>query len=112
MPNGWKQFEVDCGPGWVFTVTLRPRIFARLEEARASGGEWGASIGGKMGERTKLGFVLEQPGVQAFVKKPKATADAAQAPAVEEAAPIAASATGPTEAVGASAAQAESPRPE
>ena len=74
-PNGWKQFDVDCGAGWVFTVTLRPRMFAQFEEA-AAWPEWGAVIGGKMGARTKIGYALDLPTLKVFEKKAREEAGA------------------------------------
>lgn len=103
MPNQWKQFDVDCGPGWVFTVTLRPRVFAAFEEARAAGVPWGAAITGKIGARMANGYALDQPAAKVFTKQ--------TAPKAEEASPSAPEAPQtPSESVSASPAPTE-PQP-
>jgi hypothetical protein len=70
--NGWQAFEVDCD-GQIIAVTVRPKVWKKLEEAQANYPSWVASITGKMGTRTKLGFVLEEPAIQVFERKPKET---------------------------------------
>lgn len=70
VENGWKQFEVECD-GRLVTVTVRPKVFKRLEQAQAEFPMWVAAIAGKMGAATKNGFVLDQPAIQVFERKPK-----------------------------------------
>jgi hypothetical protein len=69
--NGWKEFTIDCGPGRAITVTMRPKMFAKLEAARAKGTEWVAAIAGQLGPATPTGFVLAEPNLQVFERKPK-----------------------------------------
>jgi hypothetical protein len=76
VPNGWKEFRVDCGPGREVTVTMRPKMFAKLEAARAKGGEWVAALAGQLGPATPTGFALTEPNLQVFEKKPKPPAAA------------------------------------
>ena len=68
--NGWKFFDLDCD-GQIFNVTVKPKVFKKLEDAQASYPQWVAAIAGKMGEATETGFVLLEPNIQVFEKKPK-----------------------------------------
>jgi hypothetical protein len=70
VENGWKQFEIDC-EGRIVSVTVKPKMFKKLEDAQANYPMWVAAIAGKMGKLTNNGFVLEQPAIQVFEKKPK-----------------------------------------
>ena len=76
--NGWKSFNVDCD-GRIFSVTVKPKVFKKLEEAQANYPQWVATIAGKLGEATEQGFVLAEANIQVFEKKPKEskTAEAA-----------------------------------
>ncbi|MCL1489745.1 MAG: hypothetical protein M1G31_03170 [Pseudanabaena sp. Salubria-1] len=42
-----------------------------MEDAQANYPQWVAAIAGKMGEATATGFVLLEPNIQVFEKKPK-----------------------------------------
>jgi hypothetical protein len=79
VQDGWKQFTVDCGPGREVTVTMRPKMFAKLEAVHAKGVEWVAAVAGQLGPATPTGFVLTEPNLQVFERKPKPPADAAPA---------------------------------
>ena len=68
--DNWKTFELDCD-GRVVSVTVKPKIWKKLEDAVANYPQWVAAIGGKMGESTSNGFVLSEPSIQVFEKKPK-----------------------------------------
>jgi hypothetical protein len=70
VENGWQQFEIDCD-GSVVSVTLKPKVWKKLTDAQADYPVWVAAITGKMGELTGNGFVLLEPNVQTFEKKPK-----------------------------------------
>ena len=70
VENGWKQFELDCD-GQLVTVKVRPKMFKKLEQAHTDFPMWVAAIAGKMGERTETGFMLDQPNIQVFERKPK-----------------------------------------
>jgi hypothetical protein len=70
VENGWKQFELDCD-GQLVTVKVRPKMFKKLEQAQSDFPMWVAAIAGKMGERTETGFMLDQPNIQVFERKPK-----------------------------------------
>jgi len=70
VDNGWKQFDIDTG-AQIVTVTVKPKVFKKLEQAQADYPMWVAAIAGKMGESTEKGFVLEEPNIQVFEKKPK-----------------------------------------
>src|SRR4028118_2273046 len=68
--DNWKIFQLDCD-GRVVSVTVKPKIWKKLEDAAANYPQWVAAIGGKMGESTPNGFVLSEPNIQVFEKKPK-----------------------------------------
>jgi len=68
--DNWKTFELDCD-GRVVSVTVKPKIWKKLEDAVANYPQWVAAISGKMGESTSNGFVLSEPSIQVFEKKPK-----------------------------------------
>ena len=68
--DNWKTFELDCD-GRVVSVTLKPKIWKKLEDAATNYPQWVAAIAGKMGESTSNGFVLSEPNIQVFEKKPK-----------------------------------------
>ncbi|NMF59673.1 fertility inhibition FinO-like protein [Pseudanabaena yagii] len=68
--NGWKSFRIKCDER-IVNISVRPKVFKRLEEGTAKYGHWTAEISGKMGESTNTGFILEDPIVQVFQKKAK-----------------------------------------
>jgi len=70
VENGWKQFELDCD-GQLVRVSVKPKVFKKLEQAQADYPMWVAAIAGKMGEQFEGGFVLDQPNIQVFERKPK-----------------------------------------
>ncbi|NJO94543.1 MAG: fertility inhibition FinO-like protein [Hydrococcus sp. RM1_1_31] len=70
VQNSWKQFEIDC-EGRIVNVTVKPKVFKKLEEARDTYPLWVAAIRGTMGELTDKGFVLEQPSIQVFERLSK-----------------------------------------
>lgn len=75
VENGWMQFEIECD-GRVVTITLKPKMWKKLTDAQTNYPSWVASIAGKMGDLTELGFVLLEPNVQTFEKKPKPVEEA------------------------------------
>jgi hypothetical protein len=70
VTNGWKQFAIDAD-GREVSVTVRPKVFAKLEEAQKNYPQWVAAITGKLGEVTPKGLTLAEPAIQIFEKKPK-----------------------------------------
>ncbi len=70
IENGWKSFEIDCD-GQIVSVTVKPKIWKKLEDAQTNFPMWVAAIAGKMGQSTEKGFVLSEANVQVFEKKPK-----------------------------------------
>ena len=70
LENGWKQFYIDTGEQLV-TITVKPKMFKKLEQAQENYPMWVAAIAGQMGEKTAQGFVLNEPNIQTFEKKPK-----------------------------------------
>jgi hypothetical protein len=49
-------------------------MFKKLTDAQANFPMWVGAIGGAMGEATPTGFILENPNIQVFEKKPKVEA--------------------------------------
>lgn len=76
LENGWKQFDINTGDR-IVTITVKPKIFKKLEQAQESYPMWVAAITGLMGEKTEQGFVLNEPNIQTFEKKPKEPKEAA-----------------------------------
>jgi hypothetical protein len=76
VENGWKQFDVDTGDQLV-TITVKPKVFKKLEQAQENYPQWVAAIAGQMGEKTDKGFVLKEPNIQVFERKPKEPKEAA-----------------------------------
>jgi hypothetical protein len=70
VENGLQRFEVECGDR-VFSVTVKPKVWKKLTDAQANWPMWVAAISGGLGAATPNGFVLEQPSIQVFEKKPK-----------------------------------------
>ena len=70
VENGWKSFDVDCD-GQIISVTVKPKVWKKLEEAQANFPMWVAAIAGKKGTTTETGFILAEPSIQVFEKKPK-----------------------------------------
>jgi hypothetical protein len=68
--SGWITFEIGCD-GRVFTATVKPKVFKKLNDAQTNFPMWVAAITGKLGEPTENGFILEEPIIQIFEKKPK-----------------------------------------
>lgn len=77
VENNWKSFEVDCD-GRIISVTVKPKVWKKLEDAQANFPMWVAAIAGKMGQPTEQGFVLAEPNIQVFEKKPKEPAATAE----------------------------------
>ena len=72
VENG-QQIEIDCD-GRIITMLLKPKVLKKLIDAQAKYPMWVGAIAGKMGEATEKGFVLLEPNIQVFEKKPKAEA--------------------------------------
>lgn len=70
VENGWKQFLIKTDGGNV-VVTCKPKMFKKLEDAQTNYPQWVAAIAGKMGDRLKDGFILNEPSIQCFERKPK-----------------------------------------
>lgn len=73
VENGWQRFDVDCD-GRIISITVKPKVWKKLTDADANYPMWVGAIAGKMGEATENGFVLLEPAIQVFEKKPKAEA--------------------------------------
>jgi hypothetical protein len=80
VENGWQKFEIDCDSR-IISITVKPKVYKKLTDAASNYQQWVAAIAGKLGQETENGFVLEEPNIQVFERKPKpeaiATAGAA-----------------------------------
>ncbi len=81
LENGWKSFQVECD-AQVVKVTVKPKMFKKLEHARDNYPMWVAAIAGKIGEKQPNGFILDSPSIQAFERKPKEPKQPKQSEAV------------------------------
>ena len=79
VQNNWSQFDINCD-GIVFTITVRPKIWNKLEKASKEYPQWVAAIQGKLGNKTERGFILNEPGMQIFERKPKEKKETKEAP--------------------------------
>ena len=70
VDKGWKEFEVDTD-GCIVTITVKPKMFAALEQAQQSYASWIAAISGQIGEMTATGFRLDSPSIKVFERKAK-----------------------------------------
>ena len=52
-------------------MTVKPKVWKKLEDAQATFPLWVAAIVGKMGQSTEKGFALAEANIQVFEKKPK-----------------------------------------
>jgi len=71
IENGWQHFTIDC-EGRQVSVTVKPKIWKKLTSAAEQYESWVAAVRGQIGELTATGFVLENPNIQTFERKPKA----------------------------------------
>ena len=70
VENGWKQFSIEADK-YEVEVKVKPKVFKKLEKAQEEYPQWVAAIVGKIGKLTEKGFILEQPNIQVFERKPK-----------------------------------------
>ena len=70
--NGWKQFEINAS-GRIVTITVKPKLFKKLESAQADYPQWICAVTGGLGEKPETGFVLDNPSLQVFERKSKET---------------------------------------
>lgn len=70
VDKGWLEFVVDTGEALVI-ITVKPKAFATLEQAKLDYSDWVAAISGQMGEVTITGFRLESPAIKVFERKAK-----------------------------------------
>ena len=73
-PTGGSEFKVLCS-GKEITISLKSKLFQKLVEAQAAFPQWVAAFQGKIGPATPKGFVLSEPILQIFEKKPKPAPD-------------------------------------
>ncbi|WP_373529925.1 hypothetical protein [Nostoc sp.] len=82
LENRWQQFEIDCD-GRIVIVVVKSKIWKKLTQAASNYPQWVGAMSndkprsvyaGKLGQQTENGFVLEEPNIQVFERKPKAEA--------------------------------------
>lgn len=80
MPKGvkdfitYKEFSLDA-EGKEILIKLPSKMYKRLAQDNQKYPSWVALIEGKMGEATEKGFILDEPSIQIFEKKPKVVSD-------------------------------------
>ena len=87
--NGRCHFKIDCDAK-VFQVSMKPKLWAKLETANSSYEQWVAALSGKLGAATADGFVLEEPNIQVFERQQSKQVDQ---PKLEEVAQVQTAAT-------------------
>lgn len=65
IANGWKQLEIDID-GQIVTLTLKPHVYKKLEQAQTNYHQWIAKIVGQMGAKTEGGFLLKDCDVTVY----------------------------------------------
>ena len=55
----------------IASYAVKPKVFKKLQDAQANFPMWVAAIAGKLGNATDDGFILDEPNIQVFEKKPK-----------------------------------------
>jgi sRNA-binding protein len=69
--NNWEGFIIKATNASV-KMTVRPKVWGKLQRANKDYLSWVANIRGKMGTIKKEGFELETPGIQIFDTSKKA----------------------------------------
>ncbi|MBL8195746.1 MAG: fertility inhibition FinO-like protein [Blastocatellia bacterium] len=70
VTNNWKEFVVEADNKQI-TVTARPKMFNKIEQAKQQFPQWVAAISGKIGDMNEKGFNLVDASIQVFERKPK-----------------------------------------
>ena len=70
VTNNWKEFVVEAD-GKQITITAKPKMFTKIEQAKQQFPQWVAAINGKIGDMNEKGFSLVDASIQVFEKKPK-----------------------------------------
>ncbi len=81
--NGRCHFKIDCDAK-VFQVSVKPKLWAKLETANSSYEQWVAALSGKLGAATADGFVLEEPNIQVFERQASKQVDQQKPSAVAQ----------------------------
>jgi hypothetical protein len=70
VTNNWKEFTVEAD-GKQITITAKPKMFTKIEQAKQQFPQWVAAINGKIGNINEKGFNLIDANIQVFERKPK-----------------------------------------
>jgi sRNA-binding protein len=69
VANGWQEFYVEAD-GYMIRVTVRPKVWKKLQQIAATCPYWLAAIRGKKGKSIEHnGFELSEPLVQIFERQ-------------------------------------------
>lgn len=72
--NGWRRFELNCG-GKLVKVGMRPKNWAKVEQAARDWPLWTATLAGTFQVDDKGAMTMPEANVQVFERKPKPIAD-------------------------------------
>lgn len=67
--KGWRRFVLDCG-GKLVRVGMRPKNWAKVEQAAKDWPQWVASLAGSI-QLDAEGLAMPEANVQVFERKPK-----------------------------------------
>ena len=67
VANGWKEFHIESN-GRLFRITIKPKIFNKLEDAKKFP-EFVIAIQGQLGAQEGNVFTVIEPNIQVFEKK-------------------------------------------
>jgi len=69
VTNGWQEFHVEAD-GYMIRITVRPKVWKKLQQIAATCPYWIAAIRGKKGKNLEHnGFELSEPLVQIFERQ-------------------------------------------
>lgn len=80
--SGHKTFAIQCETHAV-RMTLRPKLWKKLEDAARDWPQWVAAVAGQLGPVEGSVFVLLEPNLQVFEKKAKVVAPVAAGTSTE-----------------------------
>jgi len=75
--SGKMAFALKTPDGQFITAEVNSKVWNKLVKAAEEWPAWTATLTGTMGERTDRGFMLANPGLQVFERKPRVPAEAA-----------------------------------
>jgi hypothetical protein len=79
VAHGWTEFSI-LADGQEIKMSVRPKVWAKLNQAQADWPSWVAAITGRMGPRTAKGFTMLEPAIQTFERKAKPASETESPP--------------------------------